>query len=47
MYAVIKTGGKQYKVRVGDAIEIEKLETGVGEEITFDYAMRNYSIDYF
>ena len=36
MYAVIKTGGKQRKVRVGDSLDIEKLETGVGEEITFE-----------
>lgn len=39
MYAVIKTGGKQHKVRVGDTLEIEKLETGVGEEITFDQVL--------
>ena len=37
MFAVIKTGGKQHKVRVGDTLEVEKLETGVGEEITFDH----------
>ncbi len=39
MYAVIKTGGKQRKVRVGDSLDIEKLETGVGEEITFDQVL--------
>ena len=39
MYAVIKTGGIQRKVRVGDSLDIEKLETGVGEEITFDQVL--------
>ena len=39
MYAVIKTGGKQHKVRVGDVIDIEKIEKGVGEEITFDQVL--------
>ena len=34
MYAVIKTGGKQYKVKVGDVIEIEKIVTE-DETITF------------
>ncbi len=36
MYAVIRTGGKQYKVAVGDEIYIEKLEGEVGDEICFD-----------
>ena len=36
MYAVIKTGGKQHKVRVGDVVDIEKLDQGIGEEIKFD-----------
>lgn len=34
--AVIKTGGKQYKVQVGQALKIEKLETEVGANIKFD-----------
>jgi large subunit ribosomal protein L21 len=34
MYAVIKTGGKQHKVKAGDVIEIEKLVTE-GETLTF------------
>ena len=34
MYAVIKTGGKQHKVKTGDVIEVEKLAHG-GETITF------------
>ena len=36
MYAVIKTGGKQYKVAVGDEIFVEKLGSEVGETVTFD-----------
>ncbi len=33
MYAVIKTGGKQYKVSAGDLLKVEKLEGAVGETI--------------
>ncbi|SCW56370.1 large subunit ribosomal protein L21 [Ruminococcaceae bacterium YRB3002] len=36
MYAVIKTGGKQYKVAVGDEIFVEKLAGEEGETVTFD-----------
>jgi large subunit ribosomal protein L21 len=36
MYAVIKTGGKQYRVRPGDSIEVEKLPYEVGEQIELD-----------
>ncbi|HOO46265.1 MAG TPA: 50S ribosomal protein L21 [Deltaproteobacteria bacterium] len=36
MYAVIKTGGKQYKVEEGDTIQIEKLDAAKGDTITFD-----------
>ena len=36
MYAVIATGGKQYKVSEGDIITIEKLDAAVGETVTFD-----------
>lgn len=36
MYAVILTGGKQYKVKPGDVINIEKLELGVGDTVDFD-----------
>ena len=34
MYAIIKTGGKQYRVEVGDKIEVEKLSSVVGDQIT-------------
>ena len=36
MYAIIKTGGKQYKVEEGDVIRVEKLFAKEGEEIVFD-----------
>ena len=36
MYAIIETGGKQYKVSEGDEIKIEKLDSEIGSEITFD-----------
>lgn len=36
MYAVIKTGGKQYRVAEGDKIRVEKLPGDVGSEVTFD-----------
>lgn len=36
MYAVIKTGGKQYRVQEGDLLCIEKLEAEVGKKVTFD-----------
>ena len=36
MLAVIKTGGKQYKIEVGDVIKIEKLEGEIGDKIIFE-----------
>jgi len=39
MYAVIKTGGKQYKVEEGDRLRVEKLEVAKGDEITFDQVL--------
>ena len=35
-YAIIKTGGKQVKVEVGQAIYVEKLDVEAGQEVTFD-----------
>jgi len=35
-YAVIKTGGKQYRVQQGDTLDVEKLDVEVDSEITFD-----------
>jgi large subunit ribosomal protein L21 len=36
MYAIIETGGKQYKVKQGDVITVEKLDVAVGEQMLFD-----------
>ncbi len=36
MYAVIRTGGKQYRVAAGDVVEVEKLDGAVGESITLE-----------
>ncbi len=36
MLAIIKTGGKQYKVSKGDKIKIEKLDAKQGDEVVFD-----------
>lgn len=35
MYAIIKTGGKQVKVEVGQAIYVEKLDVEAGEKVVF------------
>ena len=42
MYAVIVTGGKQYKVSEGDTLFIEKLDAEAGSEVTFDTAGAPY-----
>ena len=36
MYAIIETGGKQYKVEAGDVLFIEKLDVEADSEVTFD-----------
>ena len=36
MYAIIKTGGKQYLVREGDVLRVEKLNAEEGTEVSFD-----------
>ncbi len=38
-YAIIKTGGKQYKVSVGDKLDVEKLELAEGEDAVFDQVL--------
>ena len=35
MYAIVKTGGKQYKVAEGDIVKVEKLDANVGDTVTF------------
>ena len=39
MYAIIATGGKQYKVAEGDIINVEKLGVEAGENVTFDQVL--------
>lgn len=39
MYAVIATGGKQYTVKEGDVIRVEKLGAAAGETVTFDQVL--------
>ena len=34
MYAIVKTGGKQYKVAVGDVVEVEKLDGAAGSAVS-------------
>ena len=39
MYAIIATGGKQYKVSEGDVIRVEKLGVEAGQEVVFDQVL--------
>ncbi|MCR5283933.1 MAG: 50S ribosomal protein L21 [Lachnospiraceae bacterium] len=39
MYAIIATGGKQYKVAEGDVIKVEKLDAEVDSTVTFDQVL--------
>ncbi|HTE17883.1 MAG TPA: 50S ribosomal protein L21 [Armatimonadota bacterium] len=39
MYAVIETGGKQYRAAEKDVLRVEKLEANVGDEITIDQVL--------
>ncbi len=39
MYAVIKTGGKQYKVAAGEKLKVEQLMAAVGEQITIEQVL--------
>jgi large subunit ribosomal protein L21 len=39
MYAIIATGGKQYKVSEGDVIKVERLGAEAGEEVVFDQVL--------
>ncbi len=36
MYAVLETGSKQYRVSVGDKLEVERLDGAAGQPVTFD-----------
>jgi len=39
MYAVIQSGGKQYRVATGDVIQVEKLEVAAGETVNIDQVL--------
>jgi large subunit ribosomal protein L21 len=39
MYAVIRTGGKQYRVAAGDKLKVEKLAADVGAEVTLEQVL--------
>jgi large subunit ribosomal protein L21 len=39
VYAVFRTGGKQYRARQGDRIRVEKLEAAVGDVVQFDQVL--------
>ncbi len=39
MYAVISTGGKQYRVAAGEKVDVELLKAGDGEQVTFDQVL--------
>lgn len=39
MYAIVQTGGKQYRVQEGDILKIEKLEGGAGDKLTLDQVL--------
>jgi large subunit ribosomal protein L21 len=39
MYAVFKTGGKQYRVAAGDQVRVEKLPGSAGDTVTFDQVL--------
>ena len=45
MYAIIATGGKQYKVAEGDIIKVEKLNAEAGSEVKFDVIAINNDKD--
>src|SRR5260370_42143408 len=45
MYAVIQTGGKQYRVAPGDTIRIERVSGEVGEKVTFGSVLAGHTDD--
>lgn len=43
MYAIIETGGKQYRVQEGDVIYVEKLDANEGDQVQFDRVLAVYN----
>ena len=39
MYAVFRTGGKQYRASAGDRLRVERLDAAVGDEVEFDQVL--------
>ncbi len=39
MYAIVKSGGKQYRVQEGDILRFEKIDGDIGNEVTFDQVL--------
>lgn len=39
MYAIVQTGGKQYKVKSGDTLRVERLDGDVGSQVTLDQVL--------
>lgn len=39
MYAIVQTGGKQYKVKSGDTVRVERLDGDVGSKVTLDQVL--------
>ena len=39
MYAVVKTGGKQYRVAIGEKLKVEQIPADIGQEITLDQVL--------
>ena len=42
MYAILDFGGKQHKVKAGDVVKLEKMEVGIGDEVTLDRVLAAY-----
>ena len=45
MYAVVKNSGKQYKMKIGEVVKLEKLDLGVGEKVEFDSVLMPETAD--
>ena len=43
-YAIVKTGGKQYKVAVGDVLKVEKLESEPGAKVSLPVALVDHDL---
>ena len=45
MFAVVQSGGKQYKVSVGDTIQVEKLDNAVGDKVKLDVLLVSDAVE--